>query len=98
MIARRALTKKSLQNNHAQPFFCFEEFISHVSLSLNQKGMISKEKLKKHIEKFPDVMSIDDLIDKLVFVEKLENRISQSIKGETITEEDLKTEMEKWFK
>jgi len=60
--------------------------------------MITKEKLKKHIEKFPDVMSIDDLIDRLVFVEKLENRISQSKKGETITDEDLKLEMEKWFK
>jgi hypothetical protein len=60
--------------------------------------MITKEKLKKHIEKFPDEMSIDDLIDRLVFVEKLENRISQSIKGETITEEDLKSEMDKLFK
>ena len=59
--------------------------------------MITKEKLKKHIEKFPDVMSIDDLIDRLVFVEKLENRISQSKKGETITDEDLKLQMEKWF-
>jgi len=60
--------------------------------------MITKEKLKQHIEKFPDEMSIDDLIDRLVFVEKLESRISQSKNGETITDEDLKLEMEKWFK
>jgi hypothetical protein len=59
--------------------------------------MISKENLKKHIEKFPDEMSIDDLIDRLVFVEKLENRISQSKNGETISDKDLKLEMEKWF-
>jgi len=59
--------------------------------------MITKEKLKKHIEKFPDEMSIDELIDRLVFVEKLENRISQSINGETISDEELKIEMEKWF-
>jgi hypothetical protein len=59
--------------------------------------MITKEKLKKHIEKFPDVMSIDDLIERLVFVEKLENRILQSNNGETISDEELKIEMEKWF-
>lgn len=59
--------------------------------------MITKEKLKEHIEKFPDEMSIDDLIDRLVFVEKLENRILQSKNGETISDADLKLEMEKWF-
>jgi len=59
--------------------------------------MITKEKLKKHIEKFPDEMSIDELIDRLVFVEKLENRILQSNNGETISDEELKIEMEKWF-
>jgi hypothetical protein len=59
--------------------------------------MITKDKLKKHIENFPDEMSIDDLIDRLVFVEKLENRISQSKNGEAISDEDLKLEMEKWF-
>jgi hypothetical protein len=58
--------------------------------------LITKEKLKKHFEKFPDEMSIDDLIDRLVFVEKLEIRISQSGQGETISDEDLKLEMEKW--
>jgi len=59
--------------------------------------MITKEKLKKHIEKFSDEMSIDDLIDRLVFVEKLENRILQSKNGEAIPDEALKLEMGKWF-
>jgi hypothetical protein len=38
--------------------------------------LITKEKLKEHIEKFLDEMPIDELIDRLVFVEKLEIRIS----------------------
>jgi hypothetical protein len=59
--------------------------------------MITKEKLKEHIEKFPDEMSIDDLIDRLIFVEKLENRILKSKNGETNSDADLKLEMEKWF-
>mgnify|MGYP000336082736 CR=1 FL=1 len=35
--------------------------------------MITKEKLQEHISKFPDKISIDELIEKLVFIDKLEN-------------------------
>ena len=43
--------------------------------------MITKEKLLTHIETFPDNMSIDELIDRLIFVEKLEERLAQSKKN-----------------
>jgi hypothetical protein len=62
--------------------------------------MISKEKLKEHIDKFPDrEFSIDELIEKLIFIEKLEERISISEKGDsTISEESLQKEIHKWSK
>ncbi|MGM0581288.1 MAG: hypothetical protein ACQETL_11450 [Bacteroidota bacterium] len=62
--------------------------------------MISKVKLKEQIDKFPeDEISIDDLIDRLIFIEKLENRISLSEKGATtLSEEEMKKEIEKWSK
>lgn len=40
--------------------------------------MITKEKLKIHIESFPENISIDELIERLIFIEKLENRIAES--------------------
>ena len=60
--------------------------------------MISKEKLISQIESFPSELSIDELIDKLIFIDKLEERIQQSEKGETISEDELKNEMNEWFK
>lgn len=60
--------------------------------------MISKEKLISQIESFPSELSIDELIDKLIFIDKLEERIQQSAKGETISEDELKKEMNEWFK
>ena len=60
--------------------------------------MITKEKLKTHIDSFPSELSIDELIDRLVFVEKLENRISESKNNETISEEELDKEMKGWSK
>ncbi|HMV14644.1 MAG: hypothetical protein IT275_07940 [Chitinophagales bacterium] len=59
--------------------------------------MITKAKLQGYIQDFPDEISIDELIDRLVFIDKLENRIRESNSNETIEEIELKTEMEKWF-
>lgn len=60
--------------------------------------IITKAKLKDYIEKFPEEFSFDELIEHLVFVEKLENRIQQSKNDDTLTEEALEKEMEEWFK
>lgn len=60
--------------------------------------MITKEKLKEHIEKFPDSFSIEELIERLIFVDKLEQRIKQSENGKLISDVQLKAEMQKWFK
>lgn len=62
--------------------------------------MISKTKLKEHIDKFPDEeISLDELIDRLVFIEKLEKRIEISKQGGSLISEDLlKDEIEKWSK
>jgi hypothetical protein len=59
--------------------------------------MISKVKLKEQIDKFPeDDISIDDLIDRLIFIEKLEERISLSEKeGTSLSEEEMRKEIEK---
>ena len=59
--------------------------------------MITKEKLKAHIEHFPDEMTMDELIDRLIFIEKLEKRIQESEAGQSISEDQMKLEMAKWF-
>ena len=59
--------------------------------------MITKEKLIEHIEKFPETFSMDELIERLIFIDKLEKRIQQSQNGEAISEDDLKEDLQKWF-
>jgi flagellar biosynthesis chaperone FliJ len=61
--------------------------------------MISKTRLKEQIDKFPDEnISIDELIERLLFIDKLENRMKDSEKDETLTEEQVENEMKRWFK
>lgn len=50
------------------------------------------------IEKFPERFSIEELIERLIVIKKIERGNEQSEKGEVVSEAELNTEMEKWFK
>lgn len=60
--------------------------------------MISKTKLKEQIELLPEEFSIDELGDRLILIEKIEEGEKQSLNGETISSEEMDKEIEKWFK
>jgi hypothetical protein len=59
--------------------------------------MITKTRLREQLEKLPERFSIDELIDRLVFIEKLEKRLDLSGSDQTISEAELDNEMKKWF-
>lgn len=59
--------------------------------------MLTKTKLLEQIEDFPEEFSIDELVDKLILISKIENGNAQSEKGMTITEDELDEEIGKWF-
>ena len=61
--------------------------------------IITKEKLKKQIEDFPDEIEMDEVIDRLIFLEKLEKRLKESENNEVVDDEDVVAkEIQKCFK
>ncbi|HBE40546.1 MAG TPA: hypothetical protein DDW27_04960 [Bacteroidales bacterium] len=60
--------------------------------------MITKEKLNKTIRSLPDSFTIDELIDRLIFIEKVEEGLKQSEEGKVISNEDVKRMIDKWSK
>jgi len=60
--------------------------------------MLTKTILKEQIEKFPEEFSIDELIERLILIEKIETGNRQSENGEVISEVEMENEIEKWFK
>ena len=60
--------------------------------------MITKERLIKEISKFPDRLDIDELIERLLFINKVEKRLVMSNSDDTISEEELEKEIAKWSK
>ena len=60
--------------------------------------MLTKEKINKTIKNLPESFTIDQLIDELIFVEKVEEGFQQSEIGKVISNEDVKLMIDKWSK
>lgn len=60
--------------------------------------MITKNSLLSQLDLLPDSFSIDDLIERLVLIEKIEEGLKQSEAADVISEEEMDTEIETWFK
>ena len=60
--------------------------------------MLTKEKVSKSINNLPDSFTIDELIDQLIFMEKVEEGFQQSVAGKVVSNEDVKLMIDKWSK
>jgi predicted transcriptional regulator len=60
--------------------------------------MLTKEKLNKTINNLPDSFTIDELIDQLIFMQKVEEGYQQSEEGKVVSNEDVKLMIDKWSK
>lgn len=58
--------------------------------------MLTKNTLRQSIDNLPDSFTIDELIEQLIFVEKVEEGVKQSDDGTTISNDDVKSMIEKW--
>ncbi len=61
------------------------------------KKMLTKTILKEQIEKFPENFSIEELIERLIVIDKIERGKEQSENGEVVSESEINTQIEKWF-
>ena len=59
--------------------------------------MLTKEQVLKSINDLPDSFSIDEVIDRLVFLQKIETGTNQSKNDDTISNSDAKNKMNKWL-
>ena len=60
--------------------------------------MLTKSRVKEQIDKFPDKFSMDELIENLILIEKIDKGNNQSKNNQVISENQMENEIEKWFK
>lgn len=58
--------------------------------------MLTKQNVKNTIANLPENFTIDELIEKLIVVKKIEEGLEQSKNGETISNENIKTIISEW--
>ncbi len=57
---------------------------------------MKRDKAIKTINEFPPEFNLDELIDRLIFIEKVEKGIDQINKGKTKTHQEVKDLAKKW--
>lgn len=58
--------------------------------------MITKSQLKESLDKLPEKFTLDELMDRVILIDKIERGNEQSERGDTLSEEELDKELEKW--
>ena len=60
--------------------------------------MTTKEKMLQTVQELPDDASIEDAMERLLFLAKIEKGIQQADAGKTVAHAQVKERMAKWLK
>ncbi len=63
---------------------------------LSHKAIITKDKVKELAEHMPDTFSVDELVERVLILEKIGQAQKEIENGEGMDWEDFKKEMDKW--
>ena len=59
--------------------------------------MTTKDKIISSIKNLPDSVTIDDILDQIMLVEKIEKGIQQSNKNQIVSDDELDKRLGKWL-
>ena len=59
--------------------------------------MTTKDKIISGIKNLPDSVTIDDILDQIMLVEKIEKGIDQSNKNQVVSDDELDKRLGKWL-
>jgi len=60
--------------------------------------MLTNEKLLQTINGLPDKFSLDDVLDRIILLQKIEIGLEQSQAGQTHSTDEAKGKLKKWLK
>lgn len=59
--------------------------------------MTTKDKVISGIQNLPDPVTIDDILDQVILVEKIEKGIEQSDNNQVVPDDELDQQLGKWL-
>jgi predicted transcriptional regulator len=60
--------------------------------------MLTKAKIKKSIDSLPDNLTVDQVIDRVILLDKIEQGLKDVEEGNVFTTEEAKARLNKWLK
>ena len=60
--------------------------------------MITKEKALHAVQSLPDDASLEDIMERLVFLSKVEKGLQQADAGQTVPHSEVKEKISKWLR
>ena len=60
--------------------------------------MLTKDKVKKTIDRLPDNFTVDQLVEELVVLDKIEEGLKDIEDGRVFTTDQVKQELKTWLK
>jgi hypothetical protein len=63
-----------------------------------KKDMSTKEQVIQTVQKMPQDVPIDEILDELIFIKKVQKGLAQSEGGQINTTEQAKKKLAKWLK
>ena len=63
-----------------------------------QEKMLTKDKIKKSIDSLPDNLTVDQVIDRIIMLDKIEQGLKDVEAGNVFTTEEVKVKLSKWLK
>jgi len=75
-----------------------KQYVFYYLCSKYKYYMLTKNSVLKTINKLPDNIDLDELIDKLIFIDKVEKGLDQSLQKQVVSETLAKKKLAKWLK
>jgi len=60
--------------------------------------MLTKEKIIKSFDTLPDNLTIDQMIERVIMLDKIEQGLKDVEDGNVFTNEEVKVKLDKWLK
>lgn len=60
--------------------------------------LLTKDIVRQQLENLPDNFTLEDLIERMLLIAKIEAAENQVENNETLTEEEVNKEIQSWFK
>lgn len=60
--------------------------------------MLTKEKVRKTIDRLPEKFTVDQVVEELVVLNKIEEGLNDTEHGRVFTTEQVKKELKTWLK